>query len=220
VAKRKYGVEMGMFRNALLNRLVRRKLTAGIGARNHDHRGADSAPDEFFRRIGRLPREFAMTRLTSLACCMTACALIASPLAAAKDDPSPQVCAVRAAGMYGFQCSGLASTGAALEPVTFVGTVEGGNDAFYDGTGTFNSSQGSNTTHVAGYASFGKNCFGRVAYTTNEILLPGGGKIPLPPLIIDFVPVDGFNEILGTPVAPGATGDLVPRLSCRLVRIR
>jgi hypothetical protein len=161
-----------------------------------------------------------MTRHTGLACCALAYALVASPFVSAAED-SPQLCALRASGVYGFQCHGSTFTGAAAEPVTFVGTVEGRDDAFYDGTGTFNSSQGSATTHVAGFATFGKNCFGRVVYSTNEILLPGGGKVPLPPLVIDFVPVNNFNEILGTPVAlPGATGDQVPRLTCRLVRIR
>lgn len=161
-----------------------------------------------------------MNQRQTLSCLAVACALVSAPAIAAKDEFSPQACALRAAGVYGFQCSGVASTGAALEPVTFVGTVEGRDDAFYEGTGTFNSSQGSNTTHVAGFATFQQNCFGRVSYTTNEILLPGGGKVPLPPLIIDFVAVNDFNEILGTPVAPGATGDFVPRLTCRLVRIR
>jgi hypothetical protein len=149
-----------------------------------------------------------------------ACAMTAASATAASDPFSPQACAIQAAGVYGFQCSGVASTGAALEPVTFVGTVEGRDDGFYDGTGTFNSSQGSAPTHVAGFATFGKYCFGRVVYSTNEILLPGGGTVPLPPLVIDFVPVNNFTEILGAPVGPGAAGDFVPRLSCRLVRIR
>jgi hypothetical protein len=74
---------------------------------------------------------------------------------------------------------------------------------------------------VAGRATFGRNCFGHVDYTTNEILLPGGGVIPLPTLSIDFTVVDDGKEILGTPVAPaGVTGNLVPRLTCRLVKIR
>ncbi len=161
-----------------------------------------------------------MTRLSSLACFAVACALVASPAFSAKED-SPQACALKASGVYGFSCNGSMFTGAVFEPVTFIGTVEGRDDAFYDGFGTFNSSQGSAATHVAGFATFGKNCFGRVVYSTNEILLPGGGKIPLPPLVIDFVPVNDFNEMLGAPVAaPGVTGDFVPRLVCRLVRIR
>jgi hypothetical protein len=160
-----------------------------------------------------------MTRILKLTCCAFAVALVAAP-AASQNVDSPRFCALKAAGLYGFQCQGSTSTGAALEPVTFVGTVEGRDDGFYDGTGTFNSSLGSATTHVAGFATFGKNCFGRVVYSTNEILIPGGGTVPLPPLVIDFVPVNNFSEILGTPVAaPGVTGDGVPRMSCRLVRI-
>jgi hypothetical protein len=147
--------------------------------------------------------------------------LVASPVASAADEFSPQACALKAAGVYGFQCNGMASTGAALEPVTLIGTVEGRDDGFYEGNGTFSSSQGSAPNHVSGFATFGKNCFGRIVYSTNELLLPNGVKIPLPPLVIDFVPVNDFNEVLGTPVAaPGVTGDFVPRLSCRLVRIR
>ena len=145
-------------------------------------------------------------------------ALCASAFAA--QDPA-QVCATRAQGIYGFQCHGSASTGGPLEPATFIGTVEGRYDGFYEGYGTFNTSQGSASTHVAGYATFGKNCFGRVTYSTNEILLPGGGTVPLPPLVVDFVPVANFNEILGMPVAEaGVNGAAVPRLVCRLVRIQ
>jgi hypothetical protein len=51
-------------------------------------------------------------------------------------------------------------------------------------------------------------------------VLPGGGTIPLPPATFDFIGVDDNNEVLGSGVAPGMTGDLVPRLTCRLVRIR
>jgi hypothetical protein len=162
-----------------------------------------------------------MTRLISLACCAVTIALSAPALAAAPDEFSPQACAVKIAGVYGFQCQGSASTGGALEPVTFIGTVEGRDDGFYEGYGTFNSSQGSVATHVAGFATIGKNCFGRIVYSTNEILLPGGATVPLPPLVIDFVPVNNFSEVLGMLIAaPGVQGDLVPREVCRLVRIR
>jgi len=162
-----------------------------------------------------------MKRQSMWALCAIAAALTV-PAASAGPTPA-ESCALKAQGLYGFQCQGTTSTspGGAAEPVTFIGTVEGRYDAFYEGYGTFNSSQGSAPTHVAGYATFGKNCFGRIAYTTNEILLPPpGGAIPLPPLVIDFVPVNDFNEILGVPVAgPGVNGDAVPRMTCRLVRI-
>ena len=159
-----------------------------------------------------------MKRQSMWALCAIAAALTV-PAASAGPTPA-ESCALKAQGLYGFQCQGTTSTGGAAEPVTFIGTVEGRYDAFYEGYGTFNSSQGSAPTHVAGYATFGKNCFGRIAYTTNEIVLPGGGTVPLPPLVIDFVPVNDFNEILGVPVAgPGVNGDAVPRMTCRLVRI-
>lgn len=153
-----------------------------------------------------------------LAVCAVAAALTVP--AASAGPTSGEACALKAQGVYGFQCHGTASTGGAAEPVTYVGTVEGRYDGFYEGYGTFNSSQGSAQTHVAGFATFGANCMGRVAYTTNEILIPGGGTVALPTLIIDFVPVNHFSEILGAPVAlPGASGDAVPRMVCRLVRI-
>jgi hypothetical protein len=91
---------------------------------------------------------------------------------------------------------------------------------FHEGYGTFNSSLGSLSLHVAGQATFGRSCFGHVDYTTHEILLPGGGTASLPPISFDFIAVDNGDEILGTGVAnpTGATGDLVPRVTCRLVR--
>lgn len=150
-----------------------------------------------------------------------ACAIVAAlTIPTASAGPTlAESCAAKAQGVYGFQCHGTASTGGAAEPVTFIGTVEGRYDAFFEGYGTFNSNQGSAPTHVAGYAKFGKNCFGRITYSTNEIVLPGGETIPLPPLVIDFVPVNDFEEMLGMPVAgPGVNGDAVPRMVCRLVR--
>jgi hypothetical protein len=86
--------------------------------------------------------------------------------------------------------------------VTFVGTVAGDESGVYEGSGTFNSSQRSASTHVVGTATFGKNCFGHVDYTTNEIVLPGGGTVPLPPVSFDFIAVDNNREVLGTGVAP------------------
>jgi hypothetical protein len=140
----------------------------------------------------------------------------------AQDGPSREIqaCIAQAQGPYGFQCHGSAFNGSFFEPVTFVGTVEADRHAVYEGFGTFSSSNGSVSAHVKGQATFGKNCFGRVEYTTNEILLAGGGVIPLLPVTFDFTVVDGGKEILGTGVAPaGVTGDFVPRLTCRLVKI-
>jgi len=163
-----------------------------------------------------------MSRLPALIACTIASALFAAPTLADDDsrNASGRSCAVKAKGLYGFQCHGSAHNGVAFDQVTFIGTVEGDDKGFYEGYGTFSSDQGSVATHVAGMATFGRNCFGRVVYTTNEILLPGGGTIPLPPVTFDFIAVDNSKEILGSGVAPGMTGDFVPRLTCRLVRTR
>ena len=114
-----------------------------------------------------------MNRPAAVLASVFACACASAPALAAKDPFSPQACSVQAAGVYGFQCQGFASTGGPLEPATFIGTVVGRDDGFYEGYGTYNTSLGSNAMHVAGTATFGKYCFGRIAYTTNEILLPG-----------------------------------------------
>ena len=123
--------------------------------------------------------------------------------------------------LYGFQCLGSAFTGTNLEPVSFVGTLRGDGRGFFEGFGTFNSSNGSAATHVAGNGTLLPGCFGHVDYTTNEIVLPGGGSAPLPPISFDYTVVHGGDEILGAGVAPaGITGDVVPRLACRLVRVK
>jgi len=163
-----------------------------------------------------------MKRHISLASCAFVCAFVVSPTNAANNGLDAHACAARAQGVYGFVCQGSTFTGpAGFEPVTFIGTVEGNRDSYWEGYGTFNSSNGSFPSHVAGQATYGKHhCFGRVVYSTNEILDANGNVVgTLPPLVIDFVPVDNFNETLGMPVAgPGVSGDFVPRMTCRLVR--
>lgn len=161
-----------------------------------------------------------MLRLPAFIASAIACAVFAAPAMAADNNLHGRTCAAKAKGLYGFQCHGSAFNGVAFDEVTFVGTVDGNEKGFYEGYGTFNSDQGSVDTHIAGAATFGRNCFGRIVYTTNEIVLPGGGTVPLPPATFDFIAVDDSNEILGSGVAPGMTGDFVPRLTCRLVRIR
>ena len=127
-------------------------------------------------------------------------------------NPSPRSCAAKVKGLYGFHCHGSAFNGVVFGPVTFVGTVEGKDNAIYDGHGTLSSSGGSIFTHFAGPATFGANCFGHVDYTTNDIVLPDGTIVAhLPPASFDFIGVDGGDEILGAGVAPpGVTGDFVP----------
>lgn len=179
-----------------------------------------------------------MTSFTRLAACLAA-TLCAAPIAAVADGPShhanANACFAMGKGAYGFNCVGSAFTGAALEPIGFGGVVEGSATGFYEGYGTFNSSNGLWHTHFAGQVNYGnnceghadceaatrKNCWGHIDYTTNEILVPGGVK-PLPPVSVDAAVVDGGREILGTavPIPPGLTGDFVPRFTCRLVKIR
>jgi hypothetical protein len=135
-----------------------------------------------------------MTSINRLGCCALASFFFAGTAWA--DNDGPRSCAVKAAGLYGFQCHGSSFTGAKLEPVTFVGTVVGDESGVYEGSGTFSSSQGSASTHVVGTATFGKNCFGHIDYTTNEIVLPGGGTVPLPPVSFDFIAVDNNREVV------------------------
>jgi hypothetical protein len=156
--------------------------------------------------------------VASLLCASAICLL---PLSAVADDESPQRCIAKTAHVYGFHCWGSANFGAGFEVANFVGTVEGNGKGIFEGYGTVSSSAGSFATHFAGPATFGRHCSGRVQYTTNEILLPGGGVVPLGTAMFDFAMVDGGKEILGASVAPfGVTGDQVPRLTCRLVRVR
>ena len=146
---------------------------------------------------------------------------VSSDSAVAHAQPATPGCNLQQTrALYGFQCHGFSFTGSTLEPVTFVGTVRGDGKGFFEGTGTFSSSNGSVSTHVAGQATLLPNCFGHVDYTTNEIVLPNHATIPLPPVSFDYTVVNGGREILGTGVAPSGTqGDQVPRLTCRLVRV-
>ena len=180
-----------------------------------------------------------MTSFTRLAACLAATLAYVVPVAAVADGlrghATANACFAMAKGAYGFSCIGSAFTGASLEPISFGGVVEGSATGFYEGYGTFNSSSGSAHTHVAGQATYGKNCeghadceavtarncWGHIDYTTNDLLLPGAVK-SLGTVSVDFAVVDGGREILGTPVpsVPDLTGDFVPRFTCRLVKIR
>ena len=163
-----------------------------------------------------------MTRFISLAACAFACAVAAAPAAA---DRTGNSCIAKTKGPYGFHCHGSTlvgnpQAGFQFGPVTVVGIVEGDGAGIFEGTNTFTSWLGSTSTHFKGAATFGKNCFTHVDYTTNEIVLPDGSTIPLPPASFDAAVVDDGRELLGAGVAPpGVTGDQVPRLVCRLVRI-
>lgn len=150
----------------------------------------------------------------------TLCVSAIVPVRANQDQKRPPACSIKLTkGLYGFQCHGSSFTGVKLEPVTFIGTVEGDGRGMFEGYGTFNSSNGSADTHVKGPGTLSDRCLGHVEYT-NELLLPGGGTVPLDPISFDYTVVAGGAEILGTGRGfPGATGDFVPRLTCRLVRV-
>lgn len=111
--------------------------------------------------------------------------------------------------------------GQGLEPVTLVGSVAGSSSGRFDGRGTFSASLGTIRQQVVGDAQLqDRSCLGHIRYWA-WLILPDGSDGPnLPPLDIDFTTVAGGFEILGTPNAPGATGADVPRLSCRLVKVR
>jgi hypothetical protein len=180
---------------------VRNQVNAGCGPENHKG-------------------ELDMIHLVRGLLCVLACSALAAP-AAAQDNAAARSCSAKLTGLYGFHCHGSAFNGVAVGPVTFVGTVEGKANDVFDGRGTLTSSAGSILTHFAGPATYGPNCFGHIDYTANDVILPDGTVVArLPPASFDFIGVDGGNEILGAAVAPrGVTGDVVPRLGCRLDKV-
>jgi hypothetical protein len=164
-----------------------------------------------------------MTHAAAWAVMLTLGATTPATAFAAGTSGIQDACSAKTKGPYGFQCQGYSNVGAGLEPVTFVGTVAGSDIGVFDGYGTFSSSLGSSRQHAVGQAVFqDKTCFGHIQYQIT-LVLPNGSEIDvgIPPLDIDFTVVNGGFEILGTPNAlPGATGAAVPRMSCRLVRIK
>jgi hypothetical protein len=169
-----------------------------------------------------MTKDISMIRLNGLA---TAIAALTFSAAAMADEHSSvqRSCSETTRLTYGFQCQGQAQVipGLGLEPVTLVGTVSGSESGVFDGRGIFNSSLGPIGQHLVGQAVFqDRTCFGHIKYRV-FVSLPNGADGPeLPPLDIDFATVDGGSEILGVPTGPGATGAAVPRLSCRLVKVR
>ena len=151
-------------------------------------------------------------------------ALIASSAAVQADSggSTQAYCGARTKGPFGFQCHGSATVSAAgLEPVTFLGTVNGSNSGRFNGTGTFSSSLGSARQRVVGDAVFAdRSCSGQISYTVYLLGPNGEDLFPLPDkLDINFVTVNDFKEILGAPYSPSGVGPVVPRLVCRLVKI-
>lgn len=165
-----------------------------------------------------------MSRLSLLAQSLAALALTAPPVATWADPggSTQSYCGSRTKGSYGFQCQGSAAVSAAgLEPVTLLGSVTGNSSGRFAGTGTFSSSLGSARQRVVGEAVFAdRSCAGRISYAVFLVGPNGEDLFPLPDrLDINFVTVNDFKEILGTPYSPTGTGAAVPRLSCRLVKV-
>lgn len=128
----------------------------------------------------------------------------------------------RTRGVYGFQCTGSLNMGQGLVPATLVGVVTGDGRGGFAGRGTANSPLGSLPQRLSGRATQDAGCFGRVTYDVNQLEVPpgSGNWIDLPPLVIDFAVVNGGGEILGAPISLAGNGDDVPRLTCRLVKVR
>jgi hypothetical protein len=127
----------------------------------------------------------------------------------------------RTKGAYGFTCSGSSNLGQGLVPVAVVGVVSGDAAGIFTGRGTLNTPHGSQPWRFKGPATMDPDCFGRVTFDTNEIEVPSGSGnwVKLPPDMFDFAVVGEGSEILGSLVAPGAAGEAVPRVTCRLVRV-
>ena len=143
---------------------------------------------------------------------------------AAADPSVQQTCAAKTRATYGFQCHGFAALGpAGLEPATFGGSVTSNSSAFFDGTGYLNSSLGRLKQHFAGQAVFSdRACTGSISYRVWLVLPDGNDGPELPPLYVDFTTVKNGDEILGVPSnpTPGASGAAIPRLNCRLVKVK
>lgn len=183
-------------------------------------------PGRWARRASiHIPRGPDMTHLTRVALAAASLTLGAASISVSADERgSPQsFCAAKTSQAYGFQCQGQAQLipGSGLEPITLIGTVSGSRSGVFDGYATLNSgSFGSLRQHLHGPAVFhDQTCFGHIQYKV-WIALPSGNGPELPPLDIDFTVVAGGDEILGTPTGYGAVGAAVPRLACRLVKIK
>jgi hypothetical protein len=127
----------------------------------------------------------------------------------------------RTEGIYGFTCSGSSNLGQGPVLITAVGVATGDAKGVFSVRATLNAPLGSVPWRLKGPATLDADCFGRVSYDVNEIETPPGSGtwIKLPPALFDFAVVGDGAEILGSAVAPGASGDDVPRLTCRLVRV-
>ena len=155
----------------------------------------------------------------------TVALLLVSLAGSAVADPSVQrSCSAKTQATYGFQCHGWATVGpAGLEPATFGGSVTGSSSGVFEGIGYLNTSLGRLKQHFIGQALFtDRACTGNISYRVWLVLPDGSDGPELPPLYVDFTTVKNGDEILGVPSnpTPGASGAAVPRLNCRLVKVK
>jgi hypothetical protein len=160
-------------------------------------------------------------RMVALAAQLAAVAGCGEGVARAENDLSTACNFHRTEGAYGFTCAGSLNLGQGLVPVGAVGVVSGDGKGGFGGRGTLSTPLGSVPWRFNGAATMDADCFGRVSYDVNEIEAPpaSGNWTKLPPALFDFAVVDDGSEILGSAVLPAGTGDAVPRLTCRLVRV-
>jgi len=154
--------------------------------------------------------------------------IAAAPAGGESDSKHQKSCSFRnTEGPYGFNCSGFyPRTNAQGEvvgqqPIGAVGVVRGDGQGHFSVQATLSSDFGSLPWRLDGDATLDpeRDCLGRVSYTTNQLTLGDGTVISLPPAFFDFAVAAGGDEILGSATAPGAFGDAVPRLSCRLLKV-
>jgi hypothetical protein len=160
-----------------------------------------------------------VTRLARVAATLV---LGAASVAVSADPSAQSQCSNKTKDTYGFVCHGFAQVipMAGLEPIALVGTVTGSPTGVFEGYATLTASIGTVREHVRGQAVFqDSTCFGHIQYRV-WIALPSGDGPELPPLDIDFATVSGGEEILGSPNNPGASGADVPRINCRLVKVK
>jgi hypothetical protein len=152
--------------------------------------------------------------------------LVGAGFAEEGNDPG-RACSFRnTEGLYGFNCTGFfppTTPGAtALQPIGFVGYVRSDGRGRFFGPATVSLDFGSLPARVDGIATLDpeRECLGRVVYDTFEIEFAPGVRQNVGPATFDFAVVDNGKEILGSATAPSATGSAVPRMACRLVKVK
>lgn len=161
---------------------------------------------------------------------LAAGSLFAVASAADRESESERgkVCSFRnTEGPYGFNCTGFYprtdAQGSVVgqQPIGVVGVTRGDGRGHFSVEATLSTDFGSLPWKLDGDATLDpkRDCLGRVIYTTNQLTLGDGTVISLPPAVFDFAVAAAGDEILGSATAPGAFGDAVPRLACRLLKV-